>query len=269
MGMKELEISDDLLLECVNAAVKGANIAEEEKFTTDKSKKDDNTFVTEADKRAEKKIREELNENTDYSIVGEEHGGNLDSDSYWLVDPIDGTQNYAYKQPLYGTAVALIEDDNPVLGCFYMPELEYLFYAKEDNGAYLNNDKIHVSELEDLTESYITLTGYNIPQNMTPILENINRWGQSFSCALQSECWVANGWNDVCVAGKLHPWDLGTGTIMVREAGGVVKTLDGDDKWSSIKNGGTIMGNKNLVDLIIEELPEEIKNDILTGQFQK
>lgn len=253
-------VEGDMIELCLESSQEGGKIAERKKRSANKRKKKDDTFVTEADIEVEKTIRGILKENTKYPVLGEEKGGDIEnSETYWVVDPIDGTQNYAYHQPFYGTSVALIKNREPFVGSFYMPELDYMFYAKKDSGAYLNKTKLSVNKNTKLGNSYINLTGRYIPKNTNEICQHINSWFQSFSCAIQSQCWTASGWNDACIAGKIYPWDFASGSLILRESGGVVKTLkNSSTKWNDIRNGGLVMANEKLADDIIDSLPENL-----------
>lgn len=256
------KIDSKIMKDCVNLAVESANTASKMKQNVAYSEKEDKTLVTEADKKVENKIKNHLNKNYSYPVVGEEFGGDFgESDTYWLIDPIDGTQNYAYKQPFYGTSISLIKNGEPYLGVFYMPELDYLFSAEKGEGAYFNNKKINVSRGEK-NDIYIGVTGKeNIFLEYSNILSKTSKWSQTFTCAIQSECWAACGWTDVCICGGLHPWDFSTGVIMIREAGGVAKKISGcSQSWNDLRTGNFVMGDEDMVNNIINSLPQRIRD---------
>jgi myo-inositol-1(or 4)-monophosphatase len=257
-----LRISGSYIELCTKASIRAGRHARKRKEDTNIDKKDDDTYVTEADKECEDIIRKILSRETEIPIVGEEKGRNsVEKDTYWLVDPIDGTQNYAYKQPLYGSSITLIKDNTPYLCSFYMPEMDYLFYGKKDEGAYLNQDKLSVSNETDINNSYLNLSGYNMPGNISELSKELNNWIQTFSCAIQSESWVSAGWNDVFICDELRPWDLSTGTLLVREAGGVVERIDSPkNDWEYLSHGGIIMGNKEIVKDSKTKIPQELIN---------
>jgi fructose-1,6-bisphosphatase/inositol monophosphatase family enzyme len=122
--MENIQISDERLDIAVMAAERAGDAASSVKNTTTQERKGNDTIVTEADKESEEIVREVLNENSTYPILGEEQGGDVkNEDTYWVVDPIDGTKNFSYQQPIYGNGVALVEDNEPVIGVFYMPDI--------------------------------------------------------------------------------------------------------------------------------------------------
>lgn len=108
MNNKKCTIIDDEMLDIAVKSVKKAGYkAESIKYSAEYMRKENDSIVTTADKNAQKIIRSILKENSNYTILGEEQGGNVEKESnYWVVDPIDGTRNFSCKQPIYGSAVA-------------------------------------------------------------------------------------------------------------------------------------------------------------------
>jgi len=266
--MDNLQISDERLDIAVQAAEEAGAAAQSVKHTTKQERKQNNTIVTEADREAERIVREVIQSNSQHPILGEEQGGDVtDEDAYWVVDPIDGTTNFSYTQPIYGTAVAFVEDNEPVVGVFYMPEFDYLFYAVHGEGAYRNNEKISVTEMTNPEDAYFTVSGkgtetfYNSLGQMSP-------WTQEISCAVASESWVASGWCDIGVFGALAPWDIAVGVVLIREAGGVLKSVrNGATEWDELKNGKIIFGPEELVDAVSANLSEETIEAILNSEY--
>lgn len=258
----ELEIKDSRLDIAVEAARKAGEAAKTVKETTDKDIKNDNTIVTDADLKAESIVRDVLTAETEHPILGEEGGGNVkDADKYWVVDPIDGTMNFSQKQPLYGTAVALVEENEPVVGVIYMPELDYLFYAVSEKGAYRNSEKLSVS-LETDIECYYVTTGVGRTR-LHPAILNLSNWIQQSGCAVMAEGWLASGWCDAGIFAKLEPWDMAAGVVLIREAGGIIKAVGTNETtWDAISEGRIVAGNERLVNLILNELDSETKKMI-------
>lgn len=264
----QVEIDDSRLDVAVRAAVSAGDKAASIKHSAAQERKSNGSIVTEADREAEKIVRQNLNEFYSYPILGEEEGGDVDmADTYWVVDPIDGTRNFANQQPLYGTAVALVEDNEPVVGVFYMPDLEYLFYAVEGDGAYRNGTKIQVSEETSVSDAYYTISGIGRTELHSNV-SKLNRWVQQVGCALMSESWIASGWSDVGVFGAFAPWDVAVGVILIREADGVVKRIsDQSEDWDDIKEGRVVLGNETLVDSVLESLPNETEDIVENATY--
>lgn len=266
--MENLQISDERLDIAVKAAERAGNAARSVKHTTTQERKANDTIVTEADREAETIVREILTEESGLPILGEEHGGEVgEADSYWVVDPIDGTNNFSYEQPIYGSAVALVEENEPVLGVFYMPELDYLFYAVNGEGAYRNDEQLEVTEMEEFGQASVTISGKG-REDFYDGLTDVNSWVQILGCAVACESWVASGWSDCAVFGALAPWDMAVGVVLIREAGGVMRTVDGgDEDWESLKEGRVVMGNESIVNRVRSQLPRESVQAILDSTY--
>lgn len=264
-----LQITDDRLLTAVSAAIQAGDSAYSVKETTTQERKENNSIVTEADKEAEHIVREILTEESDLPILGEEHGGDVSqSSSYWVVDPIDGTHNFASEQPLYGSAVGLVEENEPTVGVFYMPELDYVFYAVSGKGAYRNETKLSVSNATDPQSGKIGISGKS-RQEIFPELSGMNSWIQILGCAVAVEAWVASGWVNSAVFGALAPWDMVVGTVLIREAGGVLQEVESrQEVWESVKEGRVVMGNKELVENIQSQLSQNAIEIIQNSTYE-
>ncbi len=256
--MDNISITDERLSLAVTAATRGGEHAKKKIASAEQDRKADSTIVTEADLQIDQKLRTFLTAESEFDVLSEEHGQDeLLDGSYWVVDPIDGTQNYAYQQPLYGTAVGLIEDGVPTVGCFYMPELDDLFYACNGYGAYRNQTEISVTEETDLETTYLVGSGLGSSEHHD-VISALNPWVQRFCCGVQTEAYIASGLTDAGVFGLLKPWDIAAGAVLVQEAGGTVKRLDGSGSaWDDIAHGGIVIANPQLADTIIESLSEE------------
>lgn len=268
MCMEHIEIEDDRLELAVRAAEQAGASAESVKHTTSKELKGNDMIVTEADREAEKMVRDILTEGSSLPILGEEHGGEVsEADSYWVVDPIDGTMNFSYGQPMYGSAVALVEDNEPVVGVVYIPEFDYLFYAVDGEGAYRNQDRLEINDTSMNDQVYAGLSGIGTGKFSTDISE-VSSWIQELRSAVAVECWVASGWNDIGVFGALAPWDMAAGAVIIRESGGVMKHVDtGAEDWGSIQEGKVVFGNRELVNDFCEQLSQETIDDILSTVY--
>jgi myo-inositol-1(or 4)-monophosphatase len=192
-------------------------------------------LVTIADRKSEALIRERLREHwPSHDILGEE-GGLLDtgSDYRWYVDPLDGTTNFAHGFPVFCVSMALEHKGQRVAGVIYDPTRDELFAAEQGSGAYLNQQRIHVSKTANLAESLVA-TGFpshkrhknpNIffYHQITLRTHGVRRAG---SAALDL-CCVACGRFDGFWEFNLNPWDTAAGVLLVEEAGGRITNFRG------------------------------------------
>jgi myo-inositol-1(or 4)-monophosphatase len=190
-------------------------------------------LVTEADRRSEVLIIEQLQTHfPKHGIVSEEGGGQRsDSDYCWYVDPLDGTTNFAHAFPVFCVTLGLAYRDEVIAGVVYDPTRDELFTAERGGGAYLNNKRVYVSKIERLSESLVA-TGFppfaanhelNIAYyfRFTETSHGVRRAG---SAALDL-CSVAAGRIEGFWELKLNPWDKAAGILLVTEAGGRVTDL--------------------------------------------
>jgi myo-inositol-1(or 4)-monophosphatase len=194
-------------------------------------------LVTEMDQQAQDLIATMLQEAfPGYGLLGEEGGGQFISDSpRWLVDPLDGTTNYARGYPCFAVSIALEREDEIVLGVVYNPILDELFVAEQGGGASLNDAPIHVSDTDDLGES---LLASGFPYNAwTSPADNGQEWQRFIKRALSLRsdgsaaldlCHVAMGRIDGFWELELGPWDMAAGALIVQESGGRVSQVNGD-----------------------------------------
>jgi myo-inositol-1(or 4)-monophosphatase len=203
-------------------------------------KKGEIDLVTEADKTSEKKIIEFILKNfPDDSILGEE-GSNVKglTEFKWIIDPLDGTTNYAHKIPLYAISIGIenLESKEIEFGLIALPFFNDIYTARKDNGAFKNKEKINVATSTLLIES-LACTGfpYNRKNEIDRLLKNlktflINTRGirRTGSAALDL-AWVAEGKFDIFYETNLNPWDMAAGSILIKEAGGIVSKLNGSE----------------------------------------
>jgi myo-inositol-1(or 4)-monophosphatase len=192
-------------------------------------------LVTVADRRSEALIVGRLRGRfPDHAIVAEEGGNHRSSSDYcWYVDPLDGTTNYAHGYPIYAVSLGLAYRGEVIAGVVYDPTHNHMYSAERGAGAYLNNQRLHVSPTEKLSESLVA-TGFppfgtNLDLNIqfyfhfTELSHGIRRAG---SAALDL-CNVAAGRFEGFWELKLNPWDKAAGTLLVTEAGGRVTDVQG------------------------------------------
>ncbi|MFP5504290.1 MAG: inositol monophosphatase family protein [Candidatus Sericytochromatia bacterium] len=195
-------------------------------------------LVTEMDVAAEKLILDAIREAyPDHAVLAEESGASAETEyEYrWVVDPLDGTTNYAHGLPLFCVSIGLEKNGVPHLGVIYAPAIDELYTAETGEGAFLNGKRIHVSKTEELNRSLL-VTGfpYDVQVKSTNLIHfsNFIHTAQAvrrLGSAAIDMAWVAAGRFDGFWEPRLQPWDLAAGTVIVREAGGVVSRYDGGE----------------------------------------
>ena len=206
------------------------------------SKKGDIDLVTEADLASEKAIIERIRSHyPKHSVLAEESGASSfaggDHRWRWIVDPLDGTTNYAHGYPCFCVTLALEHDGEIVVGVTFDPTRNELFAAEKGKGATLNNKPIRVSETEKLSESLI-ITGFpydfkqkeNFAKHLTDFLLKSRGVRRDGSAAIDM-AYVACGRFDGFWEEGLHAWDVAAGVLLIEEAGGRVSYYD-DSKFS-------------------------------------
>ncbi len=211
-----------------------------------KSEKD---LVTEADLEAEKLIISRIKEkHPDHSFLAEESGESTGgSDFTWVIDPLDGTINFAYGIPLFGVSVALLKGKEPVLGVINIPSSKRLFHARKGSGTFVNGKRVHVSRRKKLSEMlllYDTGTGSSkneIMSTLDAVIGQILRVRMLGAATIDFEN-IILGSADLWLAPSTKPWDIAAGCLLVEEAGGKVTDFEGNPwtPWSEnlvVSNG--------------------------------
>ncbi|MDR0870982.1 MAG: inositol monophosphatase [Planctomycetaceae bacterium] len=239
--------STSYLSVCEQAAKAGGSVLREMLGTVSvKHKKNRFDLVTEADVAAQNTIKSiVLGAFPDHQFLGEEStaeertnaveaaAGREAAKRTWIVDPLDGTTNYVHGVPLFCTSIALAEGNDLLCGVIYNPLTEELYRAEKGGGAFLNGNPVHTSSWTTLGES---LASVSFPTLMTPqtpdylafqkavlVCQAIRRTG---STALNL-AFTAAGRFDATWAFSCHPWDIAAGTLLVQEAGGIVRLPNG------------------------------------------
>lgn len=210
-------------------------------------------LVTEFDRRSEDIIVSSIKQEfPDHAILAEESGhNNLISEYQWVIDPLDGTTNFAHGTPIFSVTMGLLRNNSPVVGVAYDPLRNEMFSAELGHGATLNGHPIHVSSQTDLGQSVIS-TGFpydlrtNHRNNLAQFVQfqlrtqAVRHLGSSaLDCA-----WSAMGRLDGYWEFGTKPWDIGAGILIVREAGGRVTSVVGDD---NILSNETILVSNGLL----------------------
>ena len=195
-----------------------------------------NNLVTEADHAAERAIIEVIKAAFPlHSILGEESGASdNDSDYKWIIDPIDGTVNFAHGIPLCCVSIGLEEKGEIIMGVVYNALMNEMFVAEKGKGATLNGNTIKVSNQTQLAASCL-VTGFpysylDAPNGPLQIFDRLIRRGipvRRLGSAAIDLCWVAAGRFDGFYEHKLEAWDSAAGFLMVQEAGGSVTDFTG------------------------------------------
>ena len=169
-----------------------------------------------------------------HSLLTEESGFlQGDPDWLWIVDSLDGTGNFANFNPFFSVCIALMHRNELLLGTIYAPAINEFYFAEKGKGAYLNGGRIRVSDITDLSQSYIfyceggekerAKTG-KIISRVYPHVMDMRKLG---SAGLEI-AWVAAGRGEAYLTTKIEPWDVAPGVLLIQEAGGEVTDFHGD-----------------------------------------
>jgi myo-inositol-1(or 4)-monophosphatase len=238
VSQQTIDLDQALKVSVQAAREAGAILLEESKRPQKVSYKGDVDLVTQADVRSERSIAARLREAfPDHRIVGEElgdEGAKEEASRYrWLVDPLDGTTNFAHGFPVFAVSIGLLENDEPVVGAVYHPSTDEMFSARRGGGAFLNDQPIHVSSVTRLAGS---LMGTGFPTHKRSETPNLRYYWEftlrshgvrRAGAAALDLCSVACGRFEAFWEFGLKPWDTAAGILLVREAGGRVTDFDG------------------------------------------
>jgi myo-inositol-1(or 4)-monophosphatase len=187
-------------------------------------------LVTEYDKRSEKSIIDTiLHRFPNHAILAEESGEKGKGSVIWIVDPLDGTVNFARNIPMFSVSIGAAVDKQIVCGVVYQPMTHELFVAEKGKGAYLNGKRLTVSKTKDF-DNAVMATGfpYNVDQNPLSCIDrfvSIQSQGipvRRLGSAAIDLAYLAAGRFDAFWEVGLHPWDIAAGKLLVEEAGGKV-----------------------------------------------
>ncbi|MFB6302371.1 MAG: inositol monophosphatase family protein [Haloferacaceae archaeon] len=220
-------------------------------------------LVTEADYQSQHIISTAIaNEFPKHGFRSEEaetrHGR---SDYFWLVDPVDGTGNFAHGNPNYAVSIALIDgDENPIVGVVYSPETDEMFHAIEGRGAYLNGSPIAPTDRDRLDESMF-LSGYDPSGDFLQQFYHETRGVRRLGCAALHLAYVAAGSADAVWEYDTLPWDVAAGVLLIREAGGRITDADGETYTLLFDDAETrkplVGSNGHIHDALLEHLVDE------------
>ena len=229
--MNYLEVAEETAREAAKVLLENLGKVKEIEF------KAKNSLVTEVDKLSEKIIISNIKKNFPaHDIFAEESGKDLsDSDYLWLIDPIDGTTNYAHAYPFFSISIALEVKGEVIAGLVYDPVKDEMFTAEKGKGAFLNGEPISVSKSDEINHSHLC-TGF-MHEVEWMVEANIRHFGNFIrraravrrdgSAALDL-CYVACGRFDGFWELGLNPWDTAAAVLIVKEAGGHLCKFNGD-----------------------------------------
>jgi len=209
------------------------------------SKKGPRDFVTKTDKHVEKILIEELSKTKkNYSFLTEETGviKNKDKKNIWIIDPIDGTTNFLHGIPHFAISIAFKSKDELLSGLIFDPIKDEMFFAEKDKGAFLNNQRLRVSNKNSLEECLFSSNNEGVK------FSNLNM-RCSGSAALDL-AYVASGRLDGYFQNKINLWDVAAGALMIKEAGGIVNNISEFD----INNINIKASSATIYDKMLENL---------------
>ena len=184
------------------------------------SKKGPRDFVTKTDKHVERILIEELSKTKkNYSFLSEEIGEikNKDLDNIWIIDPIDGTTNFLHGIPHFAICIALETKKEIVCGLIFDPIKDEMFFAEKNKGAYLNNNRLRVSQKNSIDDCLFSSNHEGVK------FSNLNL--RYTGCAALDLAYVACGRLDGFFHNNINLWDVAAGELLVKEAGGSVNDI--------------------------------------------
>jgi len=217
-------------------------------------------FVSQADLKAEKIVRDELMKaRPTYGFLGEEGGEEIGTDGAhrWIVDPLDGTTNFLHGIPQFAVSVALERNREIVAGVIFNPATDELFTAERGGGAFLNDRRLRVAARRTLPDCVI---GCGVPHlgrsNHGKFLVELRHvMGEvagmrRFGAAALDLAYVAAGRLDGFWETDLSPWDVAAGLVLIREAGGFVSDMNGSTEIFESRN--VVAGNEYIQKALLE-----------------
>jgi len=209
------------------------------------SKKGPGDFVTKTDQKVEEIIIEELERaRPGYNFIAEEGGTTKEkkSEFTWIIDPIDGTNNFLHGIPHFAISIGLEKNNEIIAGMIFDPIKNEIFFAEKENGAFFNNHRIRVSKKNELNNCLFA-TGGKTKQE--PDLSY-----RKSGCAALDMAYVAAGRYDGYFQHDLNLWDIAAGIILVKEAGGVLNEID----LTNNKNIKIIASSPDINSKLLEKL---------------
>ena len=220
------------------------------------SYKADKSPVTIADLEAEKLIRRIIRRKfPDHGIIGEEFGEEKPNAKYkWVIDPIDGTRDFVRKHPFWATFIAILENNNPIVGVAFYPVSGDLLCAKKGGGTFINNKKTRVSKTKKLDDAYITfgnLKRFMEKKTLDSLLNLIEKTRSGRNYGNFQLKLLLEGKVDVDIEPFGAIYDFATPCILVEEAGGKFTDFKGE---KSLTTGNALLSNSLLHNQVLKIL---------------
>lgn len=224
--------------------------------------KDDNSPVTEADTKINNLVIEQVKQHyPEDGVIGEEDSFNTGASNVWVVDPIDGTMPFLRGIPINVFSLAYVVNGKPVVGVLYDPHMDRMFYASSGQGAFVNDQKISVSDTKELAGAYIAHEGHKLLKNidfrskLMPMRTRVFSYG----CIAYSYAMLAAGQFDAVIFPVKNAWDVAAAKIIVEEAGGVTSDMRGHKQDYNKDTGGMIASatpeiHQQLIDIYADSL---------------
>ena len=256
-----------MLNTAVKAARKAGSIITRASFDVDKltiRSKQQNDFVSEVDHAAEEAIISVLKDAyPDHGFLGEESGyKDREAEYLWIIDPLDGTTNFLHGVPQYCVSIGLQHKGQLTQAVVYDPNRNELFTATKGVGAYLNDRRIRVSKLDKIDGALVgTGFPFKVIDNVDDYLRMLKNVMKSTAgvrrpgAAALDLAWVAAGRMDAFWEMGLSPWDMAAGALLIREAGGLVGDLDGNDTF--LDRGRILATNGKLFSAMLQLLKQK------------
>lgn len=223
------------------------------------NKKSAQELVTKADFECERTIKRVLSMRfPQYGFCGEETSpARLKDNCFWIVDPIDGTTNFVHGIPAFVVSISLIKNGEPIVGVIFDPIHDQLFQAEKGKGAYLNGKRITVSNTLNLQDAVVQFNaGYNNRSTAGKLIAKIGdkirgpQMGRSTALQMADVCC---GRSDAFTKIKLNPFDLPAGLLLIKEAGGKITNLQGN-QFILYKDRDIVASNGKIHSLLIKEI---------------
>ena len=209
-------------------------------------------FVTQTDKESENLVVNIIkSRHPGHQFLAEEGHRDQQSEYRWIIDPLDGTTNFIHRVPVYSVSIALQHHNEIVLGVVYDPNQKECFAAEKGGGAFLNDERVRVSDISDPSRALLA-TGYpfRTKELIDIYLQSFKNLFQQFSgirragSAAMDLCYVACGRYDGFWELNLKPWDFAAAQRIILEAGGKMTDFAGGDQW--LETGNIIAANSRL-----------------------
>ncbi|HLC56601.1 MAG TPA: inositol monophosphatase [Candidatus Nanoarchaeia archaeon] len=206
------------------------------------------SIVTEADIASNKKILSIIKANFPlHNVISEESKPQNKGSSYtWIIDPMDGTQNFVLGMPEFGVSIALAKGKEILMGVVYLPVLDEFYFAEKNKGSFLNGKKINISNVKKLDKSTVSINFTSKPNKYTfnpKIMFDAMRFFKTSSIVF-SLVLVASARFDGYIGIGMSPWDVAASYIIVKEAKGKFTNFDGNN---FDYNDGNIIASNNYI----------------------